>query len=78
MRVAVVETASFGGLLHYAVQRGNALAARGHDVEQPPPTKLGILDTAERRRLLERSGRETVAERAEEALVASLNGAVHC
>src|SRR5262245_53587778 len=33
MRIAIVETAAYGGLLHYAVQLGDALAARGHDVE---------------------------------------------
>jgi glycosyltransferase involved in cell wall biosynthesis len=33
MRIAIVETAPFGGLLHYAVQLGDGLAARGHEVE---------------------------------------------
>src|SRR4051794_7404850 len=33
MRLAVVETARLGGLLHYAVQLGDALARRGHDVD---------------------------------------------
>jgi glycosyltransferase involved in cell wall biosynthesis len=33
MRLAVVETASHGGLLHYAAQLADALATRGHDVE---------------------------------------------
>jgi glycosyltransferase involved in cell wall biosynthesis len=33
MRLAVVECASHGGLLHYAAQLADALAARGHDVE---------------------------------------------
>ncbi len=37
MRVAVVETAPFGGLLHYAVQLGNALAERGHEVDLITP-----------------------------------------
>ena len=37
MHVAVVETASFGGLLHYSVQLGNALAERGHDVDLITP-----------------------------------------
>jgi D-inositol-3-phosphate glycosyltransferase len=33
MRIAVVESAAYGGLLHYAAQLADALAARGHDVE---------------------------------------------
>jgi glycosyltransferase involved in cell wall biosynthesis len=33
MRLAVVETTSQGGLLHYAVQLGDALAGRGHEVD---------------------------------------------
>src|SRR4051794_26928209 len=33
MRLAVVETARLGGLLHYAVQLADALARRGHDVD---------------------------------------------
>jgi glycosyltransferase involved in cell wall biosynthesis len=33
MRIAVVENAHRGGLLHYAVQLGDALAARGHAVD---------------------------------------------
>jgi glycosyltransferase involved in cell wall biosynthesis len=33
MRLAVIETAPFGGLLHYAVQFGDALAERGHEVD---------------------------------------------
>jgi glycosyltransferase involved in cell wall biosynthesis len=33
VRLAVVETAAHGGLLHYAVQLGDALAARGHEVD---------------------------------------------
>ncbi len=33
MRLAVIETTPFGGLLHYAVHFGDALAARGHDVD---------------------------------------------
>src|SRR3954467_13855874 len=47
MRLAVVESAPRGGLLHYAAQLAEALAARGHDVslvtaadgelEEPPP-----------------------------------------
>ncbi len=33
MRIAVVEHSTHGGLLHYAVQLADGLAARGHDVE---------------------------------------------
>lgn len=33
MRLAIIETAPYGGLLHYAVHLGDALAGRGHDVE---------------------------------------------
>lgn len=33
MRLAVIEPAPFGGLLHYGVQLADALAARGHDVD---------------------------------------------
>jgi glycosyltransferase involved in cell wall biosynthesis len=33
VRIAIVETAPLGGLLHYAVQLGDGLAERGHDVE---------------------------------------------
>jgi D-inositol-3-phosphate glycosyltransferase len=33
MRLAVVQTTAHGGLLHYAAQLADALAARGHDVE---------------------------------------------
>ena len=33
MRLAIVETARLGGLLHYAVQLGDALARRGHEVD---------------------------------------------
>src|SRR3954468_328291 len=37
MRLAVVETARLGGLLHYAVQLADALARRGHDVDLIAP-----------------------------------------
>jgi glycosyltransferase involved in cell wall biosynthesis len=52
MRVAVVETAPFGGLLHYAVQLGNALAERGHDVDliTPRDNELAALPGAARMR----------------------------
>src|ERR671937_701258 len=33
MRLAVVETEAYGGLLHYAAQLADALAERGHDVD---------------------------------------------
>ena len=33
MRLLIVETSPHGGLLHYAVQLGDALAARGHAVD---------------------------------------------
>jgi glycosyltransferase involved in cell wall biosynthesis len=32
-RIAVIETSPYGGLLHYAVQLGDALADRGHEVD---------------------------------------------
>ena len=37
MKIAVVETAPFGGLLHYAVQLADALAERGHEVDVIAP-----------------------------------------
>jgi glycosyltransferase involved in cell wall biosynthesis len=37
LRIAVVETAAFGGLLHYAVQLGDSLARRGHQVDLIAP-----------------------------------------
>jgi glycosyltransferase involved in cell wall biosynthesis len=33
MRLAIIETTPYGGLLHYAVHFGDALAERGHDVD---------------------------------------------
>ncbi len=33
MKLLLVETAPYGGLLHYTVQLGTALAERGHDVD---------------------------------------------
>jgi glycosyltransferase involved in cell wall biosynthesis len=47
MRLAVVESAPYGGLLHYSVQLADALAARGHDVD---------LVTARRNELVGRTG----------------------
>jgi glycosyltransferase involved in cell wall biosynthesis len=38
VRIAVIEIAPFGGLLHYAVQLGDALAERGDDVDLILPT----------------------------------------
>ena len=40
----MVETAPFGGLLHYAVQLGNALAERGHDVDLITPKDHELVD----------------------------------
>jgi glycosyltransferase involved in cell wall biosynthesis len=37
MRLAIAVTSGRGGLLHYAVQLGDGLAARGHDVETLVP-----------------------------------------
>jgi glycosyltransferase involved in cell wall biosynthesis len=37
VRIAIVELAPVGGLLHYAVQLADALAERGHDVELVVP-----------------------------------------
>jgi D-inositol-3-phosphate glycosyltransferase len=37
MRIAVIETAPYGGLLHYSVQLGDGLAERGHDVDLITP-----------------------------------------
>jgi glycosyltransferase involved in cell wall biosynthesis/CelD/BcsL family acetyltransferase involved in cellulose biosynthesis len=37
VRIAVVETAALGGLLHYSVQLGDALAERGHEVDLITP-----------------------------------------
>ena len=33
VKLLLVETAPYGGLLHYTVQLGSALAERGHDVD---------------------------------------------
>jgi glycosyltransferase involved in cell wall biosynthesis len=37
LKIALVETAPFGGLLHYAVQFADALAERGHEVDVIAP-----------------------------------------
>lgn len=37
MHIALIETAPYGGLLHYSVQLGDALAERGHDVDLITP-----------------------------------------
>ena len=39
MKIAIVETAAFGGLLHYAAQLGDSLARRGHDVDLITPRR---------------------------------------
>jgi glycosyltransferase involved in cell wall biosynthesis len=44
MRLAIIETTPFGGLLHYAVQFGDALAARGHDVDLIVPRRNELAD----------------------------------
>jgi glycosyltransferase involved in cell wall biosynthesis len=43
MRVAVIETATRGGLLHYAAQLADALANRGHDVDLVAPRGHEVL-----------------------------------
>src|SRR5437763_3014107 len=52
MRIAIVETAPFGGLLHYAVQLGEALAERGHGVDllTPRDNELAERNSAARMR----------------------------
>jgi len=51
VRIAVIEIAPFGGLLHYAVQLGDALAERGDDVDLviPAENELSGRDGAARR-----------------------------
>ena len=44
MRIAVIETAPYGGLLHYSVQLGNGLARRGHDVDLITPRDHELVD----------------------------------
>ncbi|MFL5909375.1 MAG: glycosyltransferase family 4 protein [Gaiellaceae bacterium] len=51
MRLAVVETARLGGLLHYAVQLGEALARRGHDVDVIAPRDNELVDRVEAARM---------------------------
>jgi glycosyltransferase involved in cell wall biosynthesis len=51
MRIAVVETAPQGGLLHYAVQLADGLAARGHDVEIIAPRGNELQRRARRARM---------------------------
>ncbi len=52
MRIAVVETSPYGGLLHYSVQLANGLAAMGNDVDVivPRGNELQGLDGAARMR----------------------------
>ena len=44
MKLLVVETSAHGGMLHYAVQLGNALAARGHAVDLLTPRGNELAD----------------------------------
>jgi glycosyltransferase involved in cell wall biosynthesis len=44
VRIAVIEIAPFGGLLHYAVQLGDALAQRGDDVDLIIPAEHELQD----------------------------------
>lgn len=51
MRIAVVESAAYGGLLHYAAQLADALAARGNDVELITARRNELLGQARRARM---------------------------
>jgi len=51
MKIAVIETQPHGGLLHYAVQLGDALAARGHDVELITPRRNELVGRARHARM---------------------------
>jgi len=53
LRLAVVETAPFGGLLHYAVQLADALAGEGHDVDLVLPAGHELAGRAGAARRLE-------------------------
>jgi glycosyltransferase involved in cell wall biosynthesis len=44
MRLAVIETTPYGGLLHYAVQLADSLAERGHDVELIVPRENELVE----------------------------------
>jgi glycosyltransferase involved in cell wall biosynthesis len=44
VRLAIVETAPFGGLLHYTAQLGDALAGRGHEVDLLVPRDNELLE----------------------------------
>ena len=46
MRIALVELNPYGGLLHYAAQLANALAARQHEVDLIVPTGNELADFA--------------------------------
>ncbi len=62
MRIAFVETAPFGGLLHYAVQLADALADRGNRVELITPRDNELVDrrgSAEMRPILTPTVRES-------------------
>jgi glycosyltransferase involved in cell wall biosynthesis len=51
VRIALVETQAYGGLLHYTVQLGDALAARGHSVDLITPRRNELADYPERARM---------------------------
>lgn len=51
LRIAVVETSSHGGLLHYAVKMADALAARGHDTELIVPAANELAGAARQARV---------------------------
>ena len=42
-RIAVIETSSYGGLLHYAVQLADGLATRGHEVDVIVPRENELI-----------------------------------
>ena len=46
MRLAIVETAPYGGLLHYAAQLGDAVAERGHSVDLLTARENELVDRA--------------------------------
>lgn len=54
MRIAVVETSAYGGLLHYAAQMADALADRGHPTDLIVPAGNELAATTRRARMRER------------------------
>src|SRR5690349_5889152 len=46
VRLAIVETAAYGGLLHYSAQLGDAVAERGHEVDLLTPRDNELVDRA--------------------------------